>query len=714
MTAPQLLYDQAMDFSSLEDKMDLTSSPFLPVGDVEDLDFEFDQLENKHPNPSNDNTMDDAIEQGAIYDEYAQAGDVDFFEDDDLQDEDTQDNVDDLPMDEFRQQNQQEEEEILYEEDDEDSTVVVHNPEHEEAQSHAQLPHDADELLEPDEPFTHAGEDEQEITSTETDHEAISRPIGEQDEPNVFNSIPVEGPQDELTVEEQYTRDDGDGPAVDPAATELVQDPDVEQPQALTDAQVQLEESFEETFEPEQGQAKLQQTGDVDHSAQEAADDDGQTENLQADDEKPYPAATTSLDFHPVRLLYLDQEMFLFPPTEEESPTYLIPDTNLAFGPVVKLLESCREVLAESIDHHDELVLDIPDMGLHICEDSKYASQITLAQIVDVFLSLNTNGNEDTVGPLECALSSRPCLLTQFKYLTDQARKGRTFSDISAEHIDSPYDDTEADFAAESEFQDEQPRDEGESVDVSGVEPQPEPAYSETQLEDAASDRNPLKLVTDDSANVLLDEDIASEAQQHTDGQPFNETAIEHQADYDAVVDEEAEADPSGQTDTFGLDDDDHASEYFEEAIDEENDEGAEELQEQAEDQSVLREALTQEKAEAQSLLENEIFQDHLADDQDAFEGEEFLIGSDDGLNDEADADHEDGHGDLTGEEVGGGTAEVNGKQALTVDETLNGATISTVPPTTPSKSSKRKVSEDEDDLIFETDTPEPKRRRPS
>jgi hypothetical protein len=94
------------------------------------------------------------------------------------------------------------------------------------------------------------------------------------------------------------------------------------------------------------------------------------------------------------------------------------------------------------LDHHDELVLDIPTLGLHICEDSKYAAQITLAQILDVYLQLCHNDQGQDPAPLQCHLSSRVSLASQYAYLASACAEGKTFAEIAADHVDSPEFDT--------------------------------------------------------------------------------------------------------------------------------------------------------------------------------------------------------------------------------------------------------------------------------
>ena len=76
---------------------------------------------------------------------------------------------------------------------------------------------------------------------------------------------------------------------------------------------------------------------------------------------------------HPVMVMYQGDEISLFPPVdqeEEQSSTYFLQDEQLASSAVTRLLGACRSVLGESISAHEELVIDIEELSLHISEVS--------------------------------------------------------------------------------------------------------------------------------------------------------------------------------------------------------------------------------------------------------------------------------------------------------------------------------------------------------
>lgn len=142
---------------------------------------------------------------------------------------------------------------------------------------------------------------------------------------------------------------------------------------------------------------------------------------------------------HPVTVNYLDQEYALFPPEDhDDDTTYLLQDSALATQPFEKLLAACRDLIGEGMGHDDEIVIDIPTLGLHICQDSKYAAQITLAQVIDTYMLLSQNEQLSTIEPLYCRLSHRVCLESQMAYLINSAHEGKSYTAIAEEHADSP------------------------------------------------------------------------------------------------------------------------------------------------------------------------------------------------------------------------------------------------------------------------------------
>lgn len=63
-------------------------------------------------------------------------------------------------------------------------------------------------------------------------------------------------------------------------------------------------------------------------------------------------------------------------------------------------------------------------------QGSRYAAQITLSQIIDVYIALGHNDSSVTIESLYCSLSSRICLASQYAYLQSAANEGKTLTQI--------------------------------------------------------------------------------------------------------------------------------------------------------------------------------------------------------------------------------------------------------------------------------------------
>lgn len=74
---------------------------------------------------------------------------------------------------------------------------------------------------------------------------------------------------------------------------------------------------------------------------------------------------------HPVKVLYQDNEISLFPPLEGDSAeTFFLHDEDVAYDSVGKLFGSLREVLMDNVAENEVLVIDIDSLGIQITEVS--------------------------------------------------------------------------------------------------------------------------------------------------------------------------------------------------------------------------------------------------------------------------------------------------------------------------------------------------------
>ena len=719
MTTASSFDHQAMDFTSLEDKMDVASTPFSHLEDVEDLDFEFDQMDNRPPDLSTDNVMDDATEPSHEDGEIAVEADLDFFGDEKKREADGRGASNELAMNEVSEETQGFDEDVLYEEE-EDSTVIVNMPDDENHKYLQDPEKDTEDLDEPDET------DNSGPTKDSTGQETVTEHPTDTDlgEAQINNDLrPPQDTSNTLLGEDSTTRDDGDGPTVNPIATEYFEDPDDDWPVQPAESELQVEESYAEALNEEEAISMSPEDRNEDVSAPPAS-----VETVQQDKTVEGHIDTRVLqdDLHSVRVVYQGVEYSLFPPTGDDSTSYFLEDPSLATQPLDILLKSCREVVGkpEDLDHHDELILDVPTMGLHICEDSRYVSQIRLADVVEVYLSLNRNEGRKGIEPLYCSLSTRVCLSTQFNWLRDQAKEGFTFSHIAAQHVDTPIEENEdPDSRPSQEYVGEQPDNakETSSEKEAGMQPvsadasyPPDDQGLQSESQESSGDLR----VAPGSAEEVAGTDghyLAEDPEPEPGVLPLEEEGQETVSDPTTAPDPEAADKLLGtEADTVAPEPDADAevSEFFREAIDEPIEDEEEEIRGEAEDASALQEALAEEQVEAQSLLAGEEDRDNTFDNQNEYDAEEFLINPNDKSASEAETRPNHGAA-VEAQDIFPATT--NGSHANGDQLAIKGTDSSAVPPTTPSKkNSKRKVSNEEDDYVLDLDTPEPKRRRPS
>lgn len=84
--------------------------------------------------------------------------------------------------------------------------------------------------------------------------------------------------------------------------------------------------------------------------------------------------SNSTAHLHPIILDYQGDEMFLFPPVDqdgEHAATFLLADERFAYGTVEQLLDACRCILKGSLSEQDELMINIHDLNLEISEVRK-------------------------------------------------------------------------------------------------------------------------------------------------------------------------------------------------------------------------------------------------------------------------------------------------------------------------------------------------------
>ncbi|KIY02230.1 uncharacterized protein Z520_02368 [Fonsecaea multimorphosa CBS 102226] len=484
-----------MDASQLDDKMDVASSPFRQPDDIDiDLDSVRDPSVIGSPH---DDMVDDPVEPLNTEPDVMEDQLDETLPDDDMNDEQNVSMLTEQPDPDYNMDASiegaqgDEDEDILYE-DEEDIGAVVqdievgaeHSAYEDQPQDYEEV--EADVVLE--EPGDQPGQQDQTDIDTNQD-----KTLTDDTSPVVTADDAARG-QDETQASNaeipDTSREDGAGQGETDQAPEQAQgeqrDPAADDLEPHPEA-----EAGNHAFSPDEDgrpAAENQPTTE----ANEAEPQDQHEETAKNEEDKATPTV------HSVTLVYLEEEMSLFPPMlGDASSVYFLPDASLAFEPLDKLLGACREILTGTLDHHDELVLDVPGLGLHICEDSKYAAQITLAQILDVYLQLCNNNAGQAVQPLYCHLSSRVSLASQYAYLCSAGAEGKTYAEIAADHAESP--ELEGDDAGEASHY-EEPQNEGDLL----------PATEETEAVAASTHDQPSTAHVDDT-DTLGQEDHGGE-----------------------------------------------------------------------------------------------------------------------------------------------------------------------------------------------------------
>ncbi|KAJ5259449.1 hypothetical protein N7478_012430 [Penicillium angulare] len=255
---------------------------------------------------------------------------------------------------------------------------------------------------------------------------------------------------------------------VDVGLTEEVQPPEIPQPSVDHDQNKEATEQTNEVIENENVVSE-----EHDHSNQLVGNLEAppsppaQAEALSAEPHapcEPEPQGThegvhEDETLHPVKVIYQENEISLFPPLEGDSAeTFFLHDEDTAYDNFDKLFESLRDVLLDNIAENDVLVIDIDSLGIQITEDSSYTSRFTLHQIMEIYLRLCHNDGNHHPDALYLSLSSKQAVHTELASLDSAAKEGKGLSQIQ---LWADYDDAEEEPAAEETKNDHEESGEG-------------------------------------------------------------------------------------------------------------------------------------------------------------------------------------------------------------------------------------------------------------
>lgn len=719
-----------MDASHLDDKMDVASSPFRQA---DDIDIDLDSVRDPSEIGSvHDEMVDDPAAPADAASDVMQDQYYDILADDDMFDDTRQDlpehNDTDYNMDGSIEEVQVEDEDILYEEEEETGPAPLHNdgtveyndhqddgpPEYHEVAAEV-IPDDLDHQPEPQEEDSLATNQSENLPAS--DNTITGNQLADNLEPG--QALDVSGQYLEEPREAQGHQEEqqDDGPVQESEHAER------------TDHQDSLDD-LPEAQTPTEAPNSLVPTNAESPKEQQ---EEGAVTSSEADN--------VAKAVHPVTLYYLEEEMSLFPPMlGDASSVYFLSDSSLAFGPLDKLLAACREILVGTLDHHDELVLDVPGLGLHICEDSKYATQITLAQILDVYLHLCHNDEGQEARPLYCHLSSRVSLASQYAYLASAGGDGKTYAEIAADHLDSPELENEDGGEHQEQQDDNRPLADGEPT---GTEEQPNRQLPVDHPEDGKTpDALDLEDQTQNDDNV---ESAAEQGSTQVTG-TTEDVPAPHADQPDNPADTQASEQLNLHAENYAQEDD-QDYEYDEVQVPENASDELDQGLRVADHSDVNHEDDTNSSHTVEGDWADASGQNHEQPDdvfqppdvevpQPRFDNEPYADEELFTTQDEYGQGHEqDVFADIPGEDLSP-TLQATTEQDLTQDATsferndelagqerLQPASATAIPipgnlspPATPKqgKQAKRKAEDDDELLFLDLDTPDPKRRRPS
>ncbi|KPI36505.1 uncharacterized protein AB675_4342 [Cyphellophora attinorum] len=303
-----------------------------------------------------------------------------------------------------------------------------------------------DDMLEDDhQDYDHNGEETDIGVSAAVDQETVQELVDDED--ILYDEEPEDDPNEPLTENAEKATDTYDF-ALDQDDTHEIADTtthqDAEQDQTEQSVSAPREEpnttNLEHEEEPQADPTDASQSKGEDKAAESANTvaevNEGPLLDLAAIEDSAVESALRS-----IRVFWDNAEWTLFS-TQQDATDCFFRDTSYAYEPMDKFLEACRHVIpGDDLGQHDELTFIIEELGLSICEDSKYAPALTLAHIIELYLTLHRNGSQANVTVIPCVLQSRTCLQTYYAGLLQKAMDGKQLAEVVADVIDSSSDE---------------------------------------------------------------------------------------------------------------------------------------------------------------------------------------------------------------------------------------------------------------------------------
>ncbi|OQD62782.1 hypothetical protein PENPOL_c011G04024 [Penicillium polonicum] len=274
----------------------------------------------------------------------------------------------------------------------------------------------------------------------------------------------------------------------------------------------------------------------IDDAAPEAPP--GSEGNHQDADEDESPQQVTYIDepVHPVKIIYQDSEIALFPPLEGDlADTFFIEDEALAYENIDQIFKALRQVLQNSMAGNEVLIIDIDTLGIQMTEDSFHTSQVTLHQILDLYLRLCRNDGTTEPDALYLTLSTKRAFPAEIADLNDAAMEGKKLSELHSElHSWDEYDEAEAgsdeDLGAHGaeEHEDEVYYTNEAQKELSVTEVQTAPAPGEEQALDSEQSQVQPEVVSDPQPGSVhaQDEDISTSRERSAEAAPESDSHL--------------------------------------------------------------------------------------------------------------------------------------------------------------------------------------------
>ncbi|OOQ87739.1 hypothetical protein PEBR_16313 [Penicillium brasilianum] len=277
-------------------------------------------------------------------------------------------------------------------------------------------------------------------------------------------------------------------------------------------------------------------------------------EHLEATDSHESEAQHTHEEeesLHPVKVLYQEAEISLFPPMEGDSAeTFFLHDEDVAYDNFGKLFSALREVLLDNVAENEVLVIDIDSLGIQITEDSSLTSNVTLHRILNIYLRLCQNDKNNEPEALYLTLSSRPAVHSELADLEAAANEGKGLSQV---HLWSEFEDGEEneDHRADEHSVEGSPRTQGDqALSFHENEDQGIPSGSaESEVHDATNkdaQNGPLEVTresehdtqaepeTDAAETKQVDETGGADAPPYADENVHDQAEAQYEEQYDS------------------------------------------------------------------------------------------------------------------------------------------------------------------------------------